>query len=300
MNLMANWIKMLETLPDNPKVLRIANRVGVDRFSAAARCLTLWAWAQHYTTDGRIDGVSARDIDEHAKRKGFAAAMAMKGVEWLTVDADGVRFMHWERHNGSGAKSRAQAAQRQDLHRGKSHAPCHGERVTDVTEASRSGHAERHGEGVTRLDKRRINHPSIHGSQKNSCALPVSDEGKDAAKCGEISLSAMDGWMAQEGLGAGKDGKNLLTAEGRRSLLRRMGVRGENLERLAESGLTVEQVREELATIDGDPRVRNRVAVLTRRLLAAVGIPKKPGLTAETQATVARLEELRRRKGATP
>jgi hypothetical protein len=74
------------------------------------------------------------------------------------------------------------------------------------------------------------------------------------------------------------------------------GVKGENLERLAAArNLTAEIVEEELKTLF-DPKVRNRAAVLVKRLAARSGVELKKSRQIDSAAMLAvrQIEDIRR------
>lgn len=109
-----DWIKMRCNLAEDPAVLGIASAVKLDRYSVTGRLHAVWSWADANTTDGWIPHATPGFLDEKAGRKGFAAAMAaVKPEPWLIVKPDGLLLPRFDKHNGSSAKSRAQAADRQ-------------------------------------------------------------------------------------------------------------------------------------------------------------------------------------------
>jgi hypothetical protein len=105
---MANdWIKMRMNLADDPAVIGIAARLKLDRPSVVGRLHALWSWAGEHSTDGFLPYVTAEIVDEKAGKKGFADAMTQPGIGWLSIETGGVRFPHFDRHNGESAKKRA-------------------------------------------------------------------------------------------------------------------------------------------------------------------------------------------------
>jgi hypothetical protein len=105
---MANdWIKMRINLPDDPAVIGIASRTKLAPLDVVARLYLLWCWADEQADDGFLPNVTPAFLDAKVKRAGFAEAMASKGVEWLIIEADGIRFPNFDRHNGESAKKRA-------------------------------------------------------------------------------------------------------------------------------------------------------------------------------------------------
>jgi len=120
---MANdWIKMRMNLPDDPAVIGISSRTKLAPLDVVARLYVLWCWADEQADDGFLPNVTPAFLDAKVKRAGFAEAMAAKGVEWLVIEPDGVRFPNFDRHNGESAKKRAvetekKRRQREDLSR---------------------------------------------------------------------------------------------------------------------------------------------------------------------------------------
>lgn len=118
---MANsWIKMRVDLPSDPAVIRIRRATGLDADAVVGKLHRLWSWADAHTADGFAAGLDAEWVDEFACCAGFAAAMEAAG--WLEVDAAGVRFANFERHNGQPAKVRAQRQTRMERIRGAARA----------------------------------------------------------------------------------------------------------------------------------------------------------------------------------
>ena len=138
-----DWIKMRANLGDDPAVIAIARALHIDADAVVGKLHRLWAWADQHTMSGRVDGVDGTWIDNHVSKKGFAAAMARS--KWLYLDANGVTFPHFDRHNGKSAKVRAEAAERKRLSRDG-----HEEIVTDDAEMSQ----ETCDKSVTREEKR--------------------------------------------------------------------------------------------------------------------------------------------------
>jgi hypothetical protein len=115
---MANdWIKMRTNLADDPAVIGIAALTKLDRWSVVGRLHAVWSWADAHSVDGFMPFVTPQIVDEKAGRKGFAAAMAAPGISWLSVEAGGIRFPNFGRHNGESAKVRAEEMERKRLQR---------------------------------------------------------------------------------------------------------------------------------------------------------------------------------------
>jgi hypothetical protein len=115
-----DWIKMRTDLGSDPAVIRIRRATGVDADAVVGKLHRLWSWSDAHTADGYAAGLDADWVDELAGCPGFAAAMEEAG--WLEVDANGVRFVNFERHNGQTAKVRALRKTRMERLRGAARA----------------------------------------------------------------------------------------------------------------------------------------------------------------------------------
>lgn len=134
-----DWIKMRTALADDPAVIAMADRLGVDEFSVVGRLHHLWSWADSQSRDGHAVGVTVRWLNRYVQCDGFAEALAHVG--WLTIDDQGIKFPNFDRHNGESAKARGLAKNRKQKQRAG---------VTD--EAGQESRNERD-EGVTREEK---------------------------------------------------------------------------------------------------------------------------------------------------
>lgn len=114
------WIKMRVDLAADPAVIRIRRATGLDADAVVGKLHRLWSWADAHTADGFAAGLDAEWVEEFVGCPGFAAAMAAAG--WLEVDAAGVRFANFERHNGQPAKVRALRKTRMERFRGAARA----------------------------------------------------------------------------------------------------------------------------------------------------------------------------------
>lgn len=102
---MSSWIKMRCDLRGDPAVFRISEALGLPELHVVGCLYAVWAWLDGHSVDGRVSGATERFIDRVAGVDGFSAAM--RSVGWLGIDDEGVQLPHWERHNGSSAKTRA-------------------------------------------------------------------------------------------------------------------------------------------------------------------------------------------------
>lgn len=140
-----DWIKMRVSLADDPAVILIADRLGLDEFSVVGRLQHLWSWADSQSRDGHAAGVTQKWIDRYLRCDGFAGAMVEAG--WLVITDQGISFPNFERHNGATAKARGLAANRQQKKRGAVTPP--------VTPESPNPSRSERDKGVTREEKRR-------------------------------------------------------------------------------------------------------------------------------------------------
>ena len=114
------WIKMRIDLASDPAVVRIRRATGIDADAVVGKLHRLWAWADTHTSDGTAAGLDVEWVDELAGCKGFGEAMIASG--WLHVDANGLRFANFDRHNGQPAKVRALRKTRMERFRGAARA----------------------------------------------------------------------------------------------------------------------------------------------------------------------------------
>lgn len=148
-----DWIPMRLDLSDDPAVLSISTKTGLDEFAIIGRLHRLWGWANRHLQDGVSHDVTSEWVDLYVRRKGFAEAMVAAG--WLVIDGSGIAFPKFDEWNSKSAKKRLTATKRQQKKRIES--------VTDVTTLSRSLRDTSVtnvtlgcDESVTREEKRRV------------------------------------------------------------------------------------------------------------------------------------------------
>lgn len=118
-----DWIKLRCDLATDPAVIGIAAATDcVDEDHVVGKLARLWAWADQQTADGICAGVTPAWINRFLGVAGFAEAMVQAG--WLNIQADGIGFPGFDRHNSASAKRRARTAQRVAFHRGKKGNAC--------------------------------------------------------------------------------------------------------------------------------------------------------------------------------
>lgn len=171
-----DWIKMRADLAEDPAVIAIGAKLGMDEFSVVGRLQCLWSWADGQSRDGHASGVTQQWVDRKVQRDGFAQAMC--DVGWLTVDNSGITIPNFDHHNGDTAKTRALGTKRKQKERAapSSHAP-----VSDsVREVSRSVRDK----SETREEKRRedIEEPPY----PPRAGEVVGGEGQSPTKAGSV------------------------------------------------------------------------------------------------------------------
>jgi hypothetical protein len=110
-----DWIKMRHDLPDDPAVIALCDRLGLDADTVVGKLHRLWTWSDKHTTDGFAKGITAGWVDRHVRSKGFADSLVFVG--WVNFSDDGIEFVNFTRHNGESAKKRATNTARQKVSR---------------------------------------------------------------------------------------------------------------------------------------------------------------------------------------
>ncbi len=111
-----DWIKMRVALHDDPAVIAMADRLGIeDADLIVGKLYRFWAWADSHTSTGENVPVTPRWVNRFLAVPGFAEAMQEAG--WLKIGESSITFPAFEKHNGKSAKLRSDAALRQKKHR---------------------------------------------------------------------------------------------------------------------------------------------------------------------------------------
>jgi hypothetical protein len=105
-----SWIQMRTNLKDDPAVIALSQRTGLDLFAVVGRLHDLWSWFNENSTDGRACGVTTDYLDRRLQHPGFSEQLAAVG--WLQLETDGVVMPRFSRYNSSTAKKRALTALR--------------------------------------------------------------------------------------------------------------------------------------------------------------------------------------------
>lgn len=127
---MASWIKVQTTLPESPKIFRLARLLNVGRMEALGYAVRWFCWLDAYCANGATE-LRPDDVDALVGMCGITRAFCALG--WTSVDADGyVRVQEFDKHNGESSKKRAETQGRVALHRGRLRAggPCNADDVT--------------------------------------------------------------------------------------------------------------------------------------------------------------------------
>jgi hypothetical protein len=112
-----SWIKVETISHDKIEVARIASALKMDVFAVLGRLVRIWCYFDVHSRAGRIDGIDGDFVDRLVGHAGFSAEMV--AVNWMAVDDAGIALPNFDRHNGGGAKARAQGSKRQGKHRAK-------------------------------------------------------------------------------------------------------------------------------------------------------------------------------------
>ena len=133
-----DWIKVECVTPDKPEVFQLAEILNIDPDAVTGKLIRVWIWADQQTIDGNAKGVTRMLLDRITGVTGFANAMLQ--TCWLEEINGSLAFSGFDKHNGQGAKKRAESNRRVSKHREKLKQECNADSVT---------------KSVTREEKRR-------------------------------------------------------------------------------------------------------------------------------------------------
>lgn len=113
-----DWVRINNVLPDCPKVLQLADELGVHRDAALGLMVRWLCWLDAHSADG-CTGLPVAAVERWVLGvQGAVGGLLVIG--WAEVDADGlVRALDWERFNAPSAKVRAMTARRVQRCRGR-------------------------------------------------------------------------------------------------------------------------------------------------------------------------------------
>lgn len=171
-----SWVKIETKTPDKPEICIIASQLRLDADAVMGKLVRLWAWAEMNVSDSNETSVTMEFLDKLAGKKGFSAAMEKAG--WLLAKGDKLIFPNFERHNGRGAKGRAQTALRVSRHRKRK-----SEIESNVT--SEPIHLTNIDPGVGATDHNQSQ--SVNSVNSSAKALVVSEKNKKVSKRGAVT-----------------------------------------------------------------------------------------------------------------
>lgn len=124
-----DWIPIRVDIDDDPSVIAMARKLGIDEKTVVGGLVKFWGWASRHTRDGNAPSVTELWIDRYMNCAGWCAAMVeagwlerVGGQNWL--DGGGFSIPNFDRWNSQTAKARALARNRANKHRQqKSNAP---------------------------------------------------------------------------------------------------------------------------------------------------------------------------------
>lgn len=93
------WIESHQSLGRHPKLLRLANELGVDKVMAVGHLQYLWWWAMDYAKDGDISRFSDFEVANASEWRGEPKTMsqALRNCSW--IDANG-KLHDWVEYAG--------------------------------------------------------------------------------------------------------------------------------------------------------------------------------------------------------
>ena len=111
-----SWIKVNCSLRTSPKLLTLASRLSVTPVTVLGAVCHAWMFADEHADDsGLVPHFNFEAFDTLVGVPGLGDAMSSIG--WLEDTGDGLQFVEYAEHNGSTAKTRANAQKRQSKKR---------------------------------------------------------------------------------------------------------------------------------------------------------------------------------------
>jgi len=197
---MASWIKLQVTLPESPKVFRLARLLGVGRMEALGYAVRWFCWLDSHCANGSTE-LTEEEVDTLIGKSGITRAFCE--LEWTSVDAEGyVLVLEFDKHNGECAKKRAESQGRMAAMRERQKAlnSCYENNVT-IASPDKSIYGNKEGAGIATADM----------GEKSLVPAPtpkVNDEvfrGWLAALCGAHPSASKSLYLAPDVLKAAKD-----------------------------------------------------------------------------------------------
>lgn len=129
-----DWMKIELELPDKPEVHYIAGVLNLDPDAVVGKLIRVWQWFNKHTENGNAVGVTFALPDRITGVTGFGEAMQFAG--WLIQSGSTLTMPKFDRHTSESAKTRANAASRQNKFRNKSQESNANSNASTVTEPS--------------------------------------------------------------------------------------------------------------------------------------------------------------------
>ena len=110
------WIKVEHSLPGKPKVMELAELLGVEADTVVGHLIRFWIWVdQNVSRNCPGFGGTKAGLDREAGRTGFCDAMIKVG--WLTLKDGRFEIPDFDDHLSQSAKTRADEAKRKQNQR---------------------------------------------------------------------------------------------------------------------------------------------------------------------------------------
>jgi len=155
----AAWIKVRTNLHADPRVAYVARATGLHPAAVVGALVTLWSWADEFTTDGVLRYHTTADVDALAGgpiAERLTLSAALRGVGWLGDVSDGSPSIpRFDEHNGATAKQRAETARRVAAHRSRNGSTVTTALPSDVTTALPREEKRREETHATRVSRAR-------------------------------------------------------------------------------------------------------------------------------------------------
>jgi hypothetical protein len=107
-----DWIPFTKDLAQKVEVLRIAELTGRNRREVACILMEFWAWADSQTEDGKLPGITVRNLSALHADTDETFWLALSAVGWLAIAENAVEIPNFDRWMGMSAKRRLRDSQR--------------------------------------------------------------------------------------------------------------------------------------------------------------------------------------------
>lgn len=108
-----SWIKMRGNLWDDPRVMALCDATDAQEATIIGGLYWLWTMADQHTTDGRLPGLTPRQIDRKTGIVGFADALVRIG--WIAQADGGISALKLWQDCGDSAVAQASERRRNAL-----------------------------------------------------------------------------------------------------------------------------------------------------------------------------------------